>query len=143
MVLLDAYHDAAQSVVWAQTSELDNAKAVANRRRASLDAELARLVADAERLKRELAEALTPDLYGDWDGRTAADLDDIDTLADDLRCGGVKEVWANHVLGSRWLARVPVTFDDDGTPEEIETRMFDTESEARVAAARAVEGATP
>jgi hypothetical protein len=112
--------------------------------RAALEAEIATLAQERDELRAALAEATTPDIYGDSEGVTA-DADDVDVLGDGLRCGDIREVWANRTLGSRWLARLPVTFDDDGDPDEIATRIFDTKDEAVAAtrAARTPTGGTP
>jgi hypothetical protein len=145
--LLDAYRDAIDADCCYEALNRDEREIIERNitaARAALEAEIATLAQERDELRAALAEATTPDIYGDSEGVTA-DADDVDVLGDGLRCGDIREVWANRTLGSRWLARLPVTFDDDGDPDEIATRIFDTKDEAVAAtrAARTPTGGTP
>ena len=57
-------------------------------------------------------------------------------LHDDMYCGDVLRVGVLTRLPDRWVACVPVTFDEAGAPDETEMRWFDSFDEANAAANR-------
>jgi hypothetical protein len=101
-------------------------------------AQLVAAARETERLREALKVATTPDVIGNDDGIGYSE-DDFDGILDGYSAGAVVEVWANKQLGQRWATRVPVSFDDEGDPDEDEFRLFDTPAEAHaaIAAARA------
>lgn len=62
--------------------------------------------------------------------------DDRDMIADDMDGGAIREVGTLIAGPSMWVAQVPVSWDEDGDPEEWEVQWFDTKEAAEAAVNR-------
>lgn len=80
----------------------------------------------------------------DWEFTASADhLELIDEQAvEDAPRGSIAEISTLVKGPTKYAAKVPVTFDEDGDPDEEEIQWFDTREEAEAALARRPEGAT-
>ena len=104
-------------------------------------ADLYRLLLDVRRLEAALASAVAGERKAepDWcyrvdDWEATFEWSDRNDLADDLMLGEVLRVGVLHKAPDRFVAVVPVTFDEDGCPDERAIRWFRSEEEANAAA---------
>lgn len=82
-------------------------------------------------------------VYDPDDADNTYDWADRDGAADDadMDVGEVKR-FATLIKGPDWFAAiVPLSFDEDGEPDETETQWFESEEAAKAAVAKAMEEA--
>jgi hypothetical protein len=106
------------------------------RLRAALAAEEARNEAlckrmDAERSGDTIAHCYDPE---DWEYTYAwEDRDEVHGHGENLKTGEAMLVFTLLRGPRKWVAKVPVSRDEDGEPTETEIRWFDSEEEADAA----------
>jgi hypothetical protein len=77
----------------------------------------------------------------DWD--VTYEWSDRADLHDGMFCGDVLRVGRLTRLADQWVACVPVTFDENGAPDETEMRWFNSFEEANAAANPPLAAAPP
>lgn len=77
----------------------------------------------------------------DWD--VTYEWSDRAELLDGMFCGDVLRVGRLTRLTDQWVACVPVTFDENGAPDETEMRWFNSFEEANAAANPPLAAAPP
>ena len=81
-----------------------------------------------------VTEARNPDyIYDPQEWEYTCDWDDRYLLTDDLTFGQILEVNTLFVGASKFAARVPISFDEDGDVEDDEVQWFDSRGEAEAA----------
>lgn len=89
---------------------------------------------DAERSGDTIAHCYDPE---DWEYTFAwEDRDEVHGHGENLTRGKPMLVFTLLRGPRKWVAEVPVTFDEDGDWDETEFRWFDSEEEARAALAK-------
>lgn len=92
---------------------------------------------------KSVADALTalpkrdPDhVYNIDDWEFTSDWDDRINLTDDMPLGSLMHVGVLYDGPPKWAAHVPVTWDDDGDPDDTEVQWFDSKADAEAALGR-------
>lgn len=89
---------------------------------------------DAERSGKTIAHCYNPE---DWEYTYAWDeRDEVHGHGENLEEGEPMLVFTLLRGPRKWVASVPVSFDEDGDPNKTEFRWFDSEEEARAAIGR-------